>query len=104
MRSTSSGVVDALQDGALGAAARGEGGAGRGATDPTGLVAGVADVRAAVARDGPRVLFAGAVPRLLFNGVAVGATVPLRTTAFFWLRDGFILQLFDEGAGAIGLG
>ena len=44
--------------------------------------------------------FAGTVPRILWNGICVGATTPLRSLGYYWVRDGVILQLFDSAASS----
>ena len=56
------------------------------------------DLRTRVERDGPAVLFAGATQRLLWSGICVGATSPLKARGYYWVRDGVILQLFDSVA------
>jgi hypothetical protein len=76
-----------------------------GSDDPSGLATSFAELRAEVRTRGGGVLFAGIVPRILWNGLCVGAASPLRSTGFYWVRDGLILQLFDHAAGGpIGLG
>ena len=73
--------------------------------DPTCLSTSLTELRAAAEREGSGVLFAGLTPRLLFNGLCVGATAPLRATGYYWVRDALILQLFDQAqsSGSIGL-
>ena len=75
-------------------------------SDPTGLSTSLTELRATVEQEGTGVLFAGLTPRLLFNGLCIGATAPLRATGYFWVRDALILQLFDQAqsGGGIGLG
>ena len=80
-----------IQDGAPSEAA---------AADPTGIKRAAAELAEAARRDGTAVLFAGTAPRVLWNGCVVGATTPLRSVGFGWVRDGVILQLFDSAAGA----
>ena len=40
----------------------------------------------------------GVVPRILWNGLVVGAATPLKSVGFYLARDGVILELFDEVA------
>ena len=84
-----------IQDGAPSEAA---------AADPTGIKRAAAELAEAARRDGTAVLFAGTAPRVLWNGCVVGATTPLRSVGFGWVRDGVILQLFDSAAGAARIG
>jgi hypothetical protein len=70
--------------------------------DPTGIRRAAAQLSDATRRDGAAILFAGAVPRVLWNGCVVGATTPLRSVGFYWARDGVILQLFDSVSSAAG--
>ena len=51
-------------------------------------------------RDGPSVLLKGAVPRVLWNGIVVGGTLPLRATGYLVARDSIILTIFDTVAGS----
>ena len=55
-------------------------------------------LRERVTLDGLGVLFAGVVPRVLWNGIVVGAATPLKSVGFYLARDGVILELFDEVA------
>ena len=56
-----------------------------------------------VERDGYGVLFAGATQRLLWSGLCVGATSPLKSAGYYWVRDGVILELFDDVSPALPL-
>ena len=56
------------------------------------------NLQESAARDGVGVLFVGVVPRVLWNGLVVGAATPLKSVGFYLARDGVILELFDEVA------
>ena len=70
----------------------------RGKARPVAAIASaVRTLRARVESDGASVLFAGMVPRVLWNGIVVGAATPLKSLGFYLARDGVVLlELFDE--------
>lgn len=73
------------------AEARGSDGGG-GMTQPSGggtmILRAVAELREEGKRSGGAAYFAGAMPRLLWNGVCVGGTTPLRLLGYFWCATG----------------
>ena len=62
--------------------------------------AAISDLKTLVEREGVGVLFAGAAQRVLWSGLCIGATQPLRANGYYWVRDSVILELFEKSTTA----